>query len=557
MNLSRTASRDNNLLLLDFILHDNPQPKELNGIPLLPLASGKFVSFTEHRHDSDPSSSIFVSDDSCTEDLLPNMEDRFLNKNIPKATYEKLVAMATSLLDEINPTQMITLTPELVVACLRSSLPDEWFNTGNQKDIVSWKPDSPGHPPEKWIFDIWHWINDTFESLERFEGIPLVPLESNSEKALGVLSKNSRFIFNSDSSQNMQLPSEIVGLLQASGCVVLPCTSALLHVRHPDISSYIASSLPADVTSLLGKSSMESAENYIRNSSKDERKVLQSFFASSPVLSKEERNVLRRLPLLNTLDGSYTAVLVSGQFLNVASPKFKLPGGFNFRKANQIISSDELESLQLVRLLGLEPIEPADIFCRFLFPDIEALSIYSVEETTSIMLWILERKYEIQTEVFLNDIKGLPFVSTRNGELKKPCELYDPKDPIVADLFLREDNKFPSEDYSKLISTLQELGLRSQDMISASDLLGVAERMVSLDYQDAMKKVQALITIFQQKPKFFQMDLDGISLVSKLAQLKWLPCAKKYPHGTGYPDFMHNEWYSSEILFYKPNRTVS
>ena len=549
----QTTSRDDNLLLLDFILHDNPQPEELNGIPLLPLASGEYVPFTEHRHDSDPSSSIFVSDDSCTEDLLPNMEDRFLNKNIPKATYEKLIAMATSLLDEINPTQMITLTPELVVACLRSSLPDEWFNTGNQKDIVSWKPDSPGHPPEKWIFGIWHWINDTFESLERFEGIPLIPLESNLEKALGVLSKNSRFIFNSDSSQNIKLPSEIVGLLHASGCVVLPCTSALLHVRHPDISSYIASSLPADVTSLLGKSSMEFVENYIRNSSKDERKVLQSFFASSPMLSKEERNVLRRLPLLNTLDGSYTAALVSGQFLNVASPKFKLPGDFNFRKANQIISSDDLESLQLVRLLGLEPIEPADIFCRFLFPDIEVPSIYSVGETTSIMLWILERKCEIQTEVFLNDVKDLPFVSTRNGELKKPCELYDPKDPIVADLFLGEDGKFPSEDYSKLISTLQELGLRSQDMITASDLLGVAEGMVLLDYQDAMKKVQALVTIFQQKPEFLYMDLNGISLVLRLAQLEWLPCAKKYLRGTGYPNFMHSEWYSGEIIFYKPN----
>ena len=134
----QTASLNDNLLLLDYILHDNPQPEELNGIPLLPLASGEFVSFSEHCHESDPSSSIFVSESSCTEDLLPNMEDRFLDKNIPKATYEKLVAMATSLLDEVNPTQMIKLTPELVIACLRSSLPDEWFNTANRKDIVSY-----------------------------------------------------------------------------------------------------------------------------------------------------------------------------------------------------------------------------------------------------------------------------------------------------------------------------------------------------------------------------------------------------------------------------------
>ena len=549
-NSIQTASHDDKRSLLDYILHDNPQPEKLSAIPLLPLASGKFVTFTQHRHDSDPSSSIFVSDGSCTEDLLPNMEDRFLDKNVSTETYQKLVAMATGLLDEINPTQMIKLTPELVVACLRSSLPDEWFNTSNQKDVVSWKPDRPGHPPEKWINDIWHWINDNFESLEQFEGFPLIPFQSNSEKALGVLSKNSRFIFSSDSSQNMQLPFQVVGLLKAAGCIVLPCTSTFLHVRHPDISSYVASPVPAEVTLMLGKCSMEYAENYISNCSKDERKILQSFFAASQALSEDEKNVLRRLPLLDTLDGSYTAALVSTQFLGVASSKFKLPDGFNFRKANQIISSAELESLQLVRLLGLEPIEPADIFCRFLFPDIQTQSIYSLEEITSIMLWILERKCEIQNGQFLKEIKDLSFVSTKTGELKRPCELYDPNDPVLVDLFLGEDSKFPSEEFAKLISTLKDLGLRLQDMITAADLVAVAERIALLDYQDALKKVQALVTIFEKSPDFIQ---DDCPLISKLAELNWIPCAKKYPRGTGYPNFLHNEWYSSETVFYKPD----
>jgi sacsin len=550
-NSIQTASHDDKLLLLDYVLHDDPQPEELTGIPLLPLASGKFVTFTKHRHDSDPSSSIFVSDGSCTEDLLPNMEDRFLDKKIPAETYERLVTMATGLLDEIKPTQMITLTPEIVIACLRSSLPDEWFNASNQKDIISWNPDSPSHPPEKWINDIWHWINDNFESLEQFEGIPLIPLQSGLEKALGVLSKNSRFIFNSDSSQNMQLPSQVVGLLKAAGCIVLPCTSALLYVRHPDISSYVASPVPAEVTLMLGKCSMESADNYIRSCSKDARKFLQSFFSTSQALSEEEKNVLRSLPLLDTLDGSYTAALVSEQFLSVASSKFKLPEGFNFRKANQIISSAELESL--VRLLGLEPIEPSDIFCRFLFPDIQTQSVYSLEETTSIMLWILERKCEIQNEQFLKEIKDLSFLSTRNGELKKPCELYDPSDPVLIRLFLGEDSKFPSEEFSILNSIIKELGLRAQDMITESDLLGVAERIALSDYHSALEKVQALVTIFHQRPEFLQLHTGGNSLISKLAELKWLPRAKEYPRETGYPNFMCNKWYSSEAIFYKPD----
>ena len=543
----QTASHDDKLQLLQYILHDDPQPEALSDIPLLPLASGEFTIFTKHRHISEPSLSVFVPKDSCTEDLLPNMEDRFLKKNICEETYQKLLTMATNLLDEVNPTQLVTLTPELVIECLRLSLPDEWFNTRNLKDIVSWKPSYPSHPPEKWINVIWHWINDndSFESLEQFENIPLIPLESNSEKALGVLSKNSRFIFKSDSSQN--LPSKVVGLLEAAGCIVLPCTSTLLHVRHPDISSYIAPPVSAEVAKMLSKSSMECAKEYIKKCSRDERKEIQTFFASSRVFSEEEKSVVLRLPLLDTLDGAFTAAIVNEHFLNVASSKFKLPSGFNFLKASQIISSTEFESSKLVHLLDLEPIEPADIFCQFLFPDIQQ-GQYSREETTKIMIWILERKYEIQNPQFLNEIRELSFVSTRNGELKKPSQLYDSNDPILADLFLGEDNKFPSEEFSKLFPTLKELGLCSKEMITSSDLLGVAAKIDSLDCCDALKKVQALIKIFRQTPEF----RHSADLTQHLAELNWLPRAMKHPRGMGYPTFMRNKWYSSDISFYKP-----
>ena len=542
----QTASHDDKLLLLQYVLHDDPQPEALSDIPLLPLASGEFTTFTKHRHVSEPSLSVFVSKDSCTEDLLPNMEDRFLKKNICEETYQKLLTMATNLLDEVNPTQLVTLTPELVIVCLRLSLPDEWFNTGNLKDIVSWKPSYPSHPPEKWINVIWHWINDTFESLEQFENIPLIPLESNSEKALGVLSKNSRFIFNSDSSQNMHLHSKVVGLLEAAGCIVLPCTSTLLHVRHPDISSYIASPVSAEVAKMLSKSSMECAKEYIKKCSRDERKEIQRFFASSQVFSEEEKSVVLHLPLLDTLNGAFTAAIVDEHSLSVASSTFKLPSDFSFLKASQIISSTEFESSKLVHLLDLEPIEPADIFCQFLFPDIQQEQ-YSREETTKIMIWILERKYEIQNPQFLNEIRGLSFVSTRNGELKRPNELYDPNDPILTDLFLGEDNKFPSEEFSKLFPTLKELGLCSKEMITSSDLLGVAAKIDSSDYCDALKKVQALVTIFQQTPEFLHSDLT-----QHLAELNWLPRAMKHPRGMGYPTFMRNKWYSSDKSFYKP-----
>ena len=554
-NSIETTSRDDKLLLLDYILHDEPQPQDLINISLLPLASGQFVPFIQNSQDADPSSFIFVAKDTCTKDLLPNMEDRFLDKNIHSKTYQMLVDMATDVLDEDNPTQMITLTPELVIVCLRRfSLPAEWLDTRNQQDIVLWKSDSPNHPPNEWIKNIWHWINGTFDSLEQFQGIPLIPLETTNGNALGVLSKTSRFIFTSDSSQNTKLPNQVVELLKAAGNIVLPCTSTLLHVRHPDISSFIASPVPAEVTLLLGKSSMKFAEDYIQRCSTDDRKIFRSFFGSPQELSEEEKKVLCRLPLLDTLDGSYTAAIVGENLLNIASPKFKLPSDFNFCQGSQVISSAEPESLKLVRLFDLELMEPADVFCQFLFPDIRDQSIYSKDETIRIMLWILERKYELQNEQFLDDIKDLPFVSAENGELKKPCELYDPNDLVLVDLFTGEKNKFPSQEFARFISSLRELGLRGKDMITADDLLSVAEMVSKLpNYEDAIKKVEALVKIFQQSPEFLQHYVDDGSLISALAELRWLPCAKKYLSGQGYPTFMRNEWYSSELLFYKPS----
>ena len=296
---------------------------------------------------------------------------------------------------------------------------------------------------------------------------------------------------------------------------------------------------------MLSKS-IEPAKEYIEKCSRDERKEIQSFFASSQAFSEKEKSVVLCLPLLDTFDGAYTAAIVDEHSLSVASSKFDLPSGFNLLKASQIISSTEFESSALVRLLDLKPMEPADIFCQFLFPDIQQ-GRYSREETTRIMIWILERKCEIQSPQFLNKIKELSLVSTRNGELRKPSELYDPNDPVLAHLFLAEDNKFPSKEFSKLILTLQELGLCSQEMITASDLLGVAARIGSSDYEDSLKKAKALVTIFLQTPKFHDSDLT-----QQLAELEWLPRALKHPPKIGYPKFMRNAWYSSDTSFHKP-----
>ena len=164
-NINAT-SHDEKVLLLDFILRDDPTT-DLNGIPLLPLANKQFATFCPQSHTEAPSTSVFVPTSSCTAMLLPNMTHRFLNENLPEVVNQKLTAMAANDVHSKNPTQLVRLTKEIVVRNLRSSLPSEW---SNDKEKVQWIPRYSSHPPESWLKEIWNWIHSSFpHTLSPFE----------------------------------------------------------------------------------------------------------------------------------------------------------------------------------------------------------------------------------------------------------------------------------------------------------------------------------------------------------------------------------------------------
>ena len=554
----KVRSREDKLFLLGYVLSDS-RTIDLSDVPLLPLASGKFITFRSHRHASDPSSSVFVPNGDCTAVLLPNMSNRFLDETIPEGVAKNLHALASTDINKENPTQLVKLTNDIVVQNLSASLPSKWFT--RQCDKVQWNPNNSSHPPERWLEDIWHWIRVSYPgSLKPLQGIPLIPLPPLTKtinKCLGVLSEFSKFIFASDDSGN-RLPSRITCLLTACGCTVL--TKVPSYFRHPRINSYVAPPTPAGALLVLSRASPETVRKHIKSTSTaKDRSLIRDFFCRLPErLSIDQKQFLLQLPLFDTFSGSGTAVRVDGQILEAASSDFRLPSGFKLVRSEQIISSTDPRACQLLTSLEVDILKPAAVFVRYLFPDIRAMSVYNMQETTFIMLWILQQiiVFKDQHETFLEEIKALPFVSTDEGQMKKPTQLYDPNDAVLLDLFAEETNKFPAKDFTdtKVISVLKGLGLRIRSKLTPVELLKVA---VELDTtlcpvsQLFIRKIQALVEILQDNPVYLNKFVDGsVTLKHKLFQLKWLPRAKRPPKNSRFPKFV--TWYNSDTQFFAP-----
>ena len=543
------ATREDKLKLLEFVLKDDCI-EDLQGVPLLPLANLEFSKFTSNSYNENPSSSVLVGTADCPRSVLPNLDHRFLCEDIPTMLKEKLQDIASKDLQHHNAIQLVLMNKDIVLQNLQSCLPEKWFNSGSE--IVQWMPGEDGHPSESWLQQIWSWINSNFpDSLEPFIGLPLVPLPEK----LGVLSKQSKFIFASDVSGNA-LPDVVVELLAASGCTVVRNQSSVL--RHSDISAYIATATPAGVMTALSRTSVQRAQEHIKACTSDKRHKIREFLSHlQTVQDSTQRNLLLRLPLFDTLDGSCAAIQSGNDTMSVAECNFTLPEDFKFRKCDQIISSADTSSQQVLHLLDAKTLNSAEIIVKFLFPDVAVLNVYNLDETAKIMLWVLERLSEFKSQCtrFIDEMKNLKFVPTEEGRIVKPSELYDPGNDTILNLFNGEPNKFPRHDYNgaRVVSILRdEMELRTMEKITANELFQVATGISTSSQESSSYKLQALVKIINDNPEYLDQHVNtGVALKSELLRIKWLPCAIKAE--TVLPRFPPSmPWFTCDAQYFTP-----
>ncbi|KAL9954188.1 hypothetical protein ACROYT_G041691 [Oculina patagonica] len=538
--------REKKLKLLDFALEDK-NLHDMQGVPLLPLVNGSFVDFRSLQYSRDPNAAVYVSSAIHPRSLFHNMDSKFFDNKDQSRALKYLTEAASDASNPqiVHPMQLVKLNKVIALNLLRQMLPSQWSTADH---LVSWNPGRNGHPPESWLTYVWKWIQNVFPSdLSPFQDFPLIPHACAGSRSLVKLKTSSLAIRQHD--QGLSLQPVIVSLLGKMGCIVLANVPPYVH--HNALHKYIASPNPQGVLKVflaLGQGRCVAA---MSNCSPEEKRALRNFLSSAS-FSGEQKSLLLNLPIFDAADGtSFIAVVEGYQVRSVSPYGFQLPQSLPVPNASRIISLKDHESLTLLQRLGTSVTTPTAFLTSIVFSGIQS-SFYSNQQISTLMCWVLRQYYSFcnQDGSFPTSLRLLPFVITRGNKVVTPCNVLDPKQPILLQLFEGENDKFPHEDFVKdeILQPLRQLGMRCGP--NAEDIMDVAKTLCSFPVDVASRKSSALLQFLDTNPHLLESDKD---LVQALMKERWVQRMQNRP--SSYPGVM--PWFSGQGHFFKPSEVLS
>ena len=543
-------SRSEKLCLLEFILMDR-NFSELTGLPLLPLADDTFEEFRGDVHGYNPDHSVLIASRSHPRSLVPGSHTRFLNENIDRNVLDTLRSVAGEMESKLSaPTQLVTLSPSLVPKLVQESMPEVWRSSSV---VVPWNQTDETLPDDVWLRGLWSWLKTEFpKDLTAFEGIPLLPLaEGRSEKRYLIKLKKDHCVIQS-SSYFASIPRTVASALQKAGCIVLPHLPPFCD--HAALKHYIEPPTPSGVIKVLATVMNEPGNDYLASCSVEEKVAIRAFLSSLRNPSDDEVVALMMLPIFQALDGTtFTSVQpgrpLSATKLDVAPPRLHLPASTKIQNSHQILSATDDDSYQLLRRLPVRILNTSGFLIDKVFPYIESGGFYTREQVSELMFWVIQRLPALSSDnkSFPDHLKSVRFVPVANGNLKPPCELYDPEDDVIQKLFEGEPDVFPAQEFTKAhaLSLLRVfLGLRRSRSLEAKDILLIAKQITQAPEESALRRAEALLHFLNDNSYLVEHEVQleegpgpgpskKVLLGSVLSSLPWLPASKeplsKYP----------------------------
>ena len=534
------------LKLLEYVLQDD-NLMDMQGIPLLPLANGSFGEFRSLQYNRDSRAAVYVSTARHPRSLFYNMDSKFLDDTVQCPALDKLSRAAFDVrkTQKTLPLQLVKMNQTIALSLLRQVLPREWFQA---EHFACWYPGQNGHPPESWLPSVWRWIQSDFPNdLSPLEGFPLIPQTNSGCRTIVKLKSSSLAIKKSD--QNLHLPQQIISLLKKVGCVVIENLPPF--VNHVSMHKYIASAVPTGVLNVLHALGQQICVMRISAScSAEEKRALREYFSStSSPLSSDQQNLLQYLPILDAADSrSFLATKEGFQVRTVAPFNFEFPHSLPLPNASNIIIQGDYKSHALLQRLGIQGMTPTAFLSSVVFSGIKN-GFYSHQQISTLMSWVLRQYNFMQDLSFRASLQQLPFVLNQSKRLVTPCEVLDPRQPVLRQLFEGESNRFPHEDFVKddILQTLQQLGMRS--FPDATDILHVAKTVQNFPHDVASRKALALLDFLDQNSSMLKSDW----VVQGLKNERWIQQKKDPP--PSYPRSM--PWFVGKASFYKPSEVRS
>uniref|UniRef100_A0A1X7SM98 Uncharacterized protein n=1 Tax=Amphimedon queenslandica TaxID=400682 RepID=A0A1X7SM98_AMPQE len=155
-------------------------------------------------------------------------------------------------------------------------------------------------------------------------------------------------------------------------------------------------------------------------------------------------------------------------------------------------------------------------------------------------------------------LRDLPFIKTNLlGAFKAPCNLFDPENEFLVNLFIGDD-KFPGAEFKPYLPILRECGLKSSvsaseiyQIVSSICLQSIAGNGIAKTSNMLYSKAMAVLRYLSSFPYLLRQKVsaNSDSLLVELKRLNaqscWLPVAIKHPDE--YPSCL--EWRGSQYQF--------
>ncbi|XP_043716705.1 sacsin isoform X2 [Telopea speciosissima] len=466
-----TSSRFYKLVLLEYCLQDLIDAEVgqyASSLPLLPLASGDFGSFSE----ASQGISYFV----CGEleyMLLQQIPDRVIDRNIPLDILNRLTGIAMS-----STANIVVFNVQYLLQLLPRFFPAQW----RYKERVLWDPESTlNHPLSSWFMLFWQYLRDRCETLSIFCDWPILPTTSG---YLYRASRSSKLI-NAE-----KLSDTLRELLAKIGCKIL---NPNYGVEHHELSQYVCDVNGASVLEAIFDvvSSNEGLLQLFHNIiDEDEKNELRQFlldpnwYVRDCIADCHIRNC-RRLPIFKVYSGASPQTFNFSDLENPRKylPPFGVPDYFLGGEFIGSLSNNEEEIL--LRFYGIERMGKARFFKLKMLNRIGELQ---PEFRNKLMISIMQDLPHLCVEdISLREaLRKLEFVPTLSGVLKRPEVLYDPRNEELYYL-LEDSDSFPYGVFQDpgVLDMLLGLGLRTS--VSPEVVIQSARQVELLMHKDQGK----------------------------------------------------------------------
>ena len=412
-------------------------------------------------------------------------------------------------------TQLRHFTKDDVARLLPSSLPPGWL----EGQHILWNPGVGGHPSNDWLGNLWAYLGKNFPSVEelcRLEGLPLLPLDmSEAPITLVRLKQLSDVVVRSLHGDS--LDDAIVGTLKDLGVTVMQGYPRFLGL-HPSVSKTFVH--PPSVQGVLKalEAFLILKPTAVQTTTDDGKRCFRRFVAKASSLSPDEKKVLNCIPLFETMSGAFAS---KSDGLCAAPDE-----AFPVKTLRDLIDIRENDTKRLASLLDIQVLTRSEVLLEVIFPDVIGQR-YSTEEIDRLMGFVMDRYhvYAAEDGRFQNQLKDLPFVSTKNDRVR-PKEVFDPRKDFLKRIFVEED-VFPVGKYVQptALVILEYLGMKGEEDITGHNVYESAKAVNNIfDFSAAEMKSSAIMSFLTSNPAKLEEIVSGTSGLGELGKsLKGIP----------------------------------